>query len=547
MTRLLAILALLLPALAFAQAGRFLLAVGEVTVQRGGAITAAGIGTPLESGDTINVGINSNAQLRMTDESIISLRAGTIFRIDEYFYSGQSDGRERTLFSLLKGGFRTVTGAIGRLQNNRDRYAVRTPTSTIGIRGTHYVIVHCDNDCVAPTRTSSLFDNASAGQSGPPAFDPSLNGTSGGVTDGRIGVSNQRESREFGANEFFRVASPTSGIESLIGPPPHLNDRLAGQQRNQGQKGQATSETMGGSGLNAESRPSDTPTPPAPSTFVVTEQKSSTGEPTIVAATPDTAAIAAWISGGFNDLTAGGALVSQSALTIGSGGVLQGFKIPPSCVGPNEECANPPFATLGAPAESGSATFTDSTLKVFWGRWASGSFTDVGNVIALSNAQQAHLLYAPLTPAETIAAKSGSLMLQSTLPGGFGTTPTNNFGATPMSGALPTIMVDFTGRSVAISSSFVHFANVGVGDQQWSFGPGSGTLTIQSGGVFFRVEGTGSCFSSGTACNGSASALAKGRVAGIFIGPGGDHAGVAISGAAGASQFSTVRVYCPTC
>src|SRR6058998_2971437 len=57
------------PGLALAQAGRFLLAVGDVAVARGQAEIRAATGTPVQSGDTIRVGPASNAQIRMTDES----------------------------------------------------------------------------------------------------------------------------------------------------------------------------------------------------------------------------------------------------------------------------------------------------------------------------------------------------------------------------------------------------------------------------------------------------------------------------------------------
>ncbi|HXL74477.1 MAG TPA: iron dicitrate transport regulator FecR, partial [Burkholderiales bacterium] len=66
------------PGLALAQAGRFLLAVGDVVVARGQAEIRAATGTPVQSGDTIRVGPASNAQIRMTDESIVGLRPGTV-------------------------------------------------------------------------------------------------------------------------------------------------------------------------------------------------------------------------------------------------------------------------------------------------------------------------------------------------------------------------------------------------------------------------------------------------------------------------------------
>src|SRR5256885_6143104 len=186
------------PGLASAQAGRFLLAVGDVAVARGQAEIRAATGMLVQSGDTIRVGPASNAQIRMTDESIVGLRPGTVFRIDTYEYSGQ-EAEPRSIFSLLKGGFRTVTGAIGRL-HSRERYAVRTPTATIGIRGTHYTVVHCDNDCGA--------DRGSI-----------AHGTYGGGTHRRIEGGNQTGEHEVAAHTFFYVGSAGTAPPNLLGPP----------------------------------------------------------------------------------------------------------------------------------------------------------------------------------------------------------------------------------------------------------------------------------------------------------------------------------------
>src|SRR6185503_2026401 len=165
---------------------------GDVFVLRGASQIRAGTGTPVQAGDTIRLGGSSNAQIRLTDESIISLRQNTTFRIDEYSYAGQADGNEKSIFSLLRGGFRTVTGAIGRL-HNRDKYQVRTATSTIGIRGTHYVVVHCDNDCGPDTRISLAMTGDAQSDAGFQVAQAgntvgNWNGTFGGVSDGAINV-----------------------------------------------------------------------------------------------------------------------------------------------------------------------------------------------------------------------------------------------------------------------------------------------------------------------------------------------------------------------
>lgn len=53
--------------------------------------------------------------------------------------------RQTAAFRLLKGGFRTVTGLIGK--TDRAQYRVSTQTATIGIRGTDYEVILCDDTC----------------------------------------------------------------------------------------------------------------------------------------------------------------------------------------------------------------------------------------------------------------------------------------------------------------------------------------------------------------------------------------------------------------
>lgn len=51
----------------------------------------------------------------------------------------------RAFFRLLKGGFRSVSGLIGKA--NHEDYRVSTPVATIGIRGTRYGARLCQGDC----------------------------------------------------------------------------------------------------------------------------------------------------------------------------------------------------------------------------------------------------------------------------------------------------------------------------------------------------------------------------------------------------------------
>lgn len=124
-----------------ANAGLVDFAVGDVN-----ALAADGRARPVtkgmtfESGETIETGDSGRAQLRFTDGAQISLQPKSQFRIDDYRYAGRNDGSEKGFFSLLRGGLRTITGAVGR--TNRDNYKVTTAVATIGIRGTEYSVTY---------------------------------------------------------------------------------------------------------------------------------------------------------------------------------------------------------------------------------------------------------------------------------------------------------------------------------------------------------------------------------------------------------------------
>lgn len=117
---------------------------GRVTFVSGNAIASGADGNSrvLKRGDIINGGdrITTRAgrlQLRFTDGGFVSLQPDTVFGVDEYLYTNRKPEETSLFFSLVQGGMRTITGAIGKV--NKKSYQVRTPVATIGIRGTEYL------------------------------------------------------------------------------------------------------------------------------------------------------------------------------------------------------------------------------------------------------------------------------------------------------------------------------------------------------------------------------------------------------------------------
>jgi plasmid stabilization system protein ParE len=126
---------LTLAARAAETAGKVELVSGQVRV-----MDAAQAERPVKAGDSVRegesivTGADGEIHLEMADGGTIAVRPNTRLRIAEYRARG--DDQDKGVFSLLAGGFRSITGWIGKF--NPRSYQVRTPTATIGIRGTDH-------------------------------------------------------------------------------------------------------------------------------------------------------------------------------------------------------------------------------------------------------------------------------------------------------------------------------------------------------------------------------------------------------------------------
>ncbi len=134
---LLATISAAFPVTAYCAAGHVDFAIGNVeSIAADGRRHPLNKGADINAGETISTATGARAQVRFADGGFISLQPNTQFRVDEFNYKNKTDGEEKGFFSLLKGGFRAVTGVIGHV--NKETYRVRTPAATLGIRGTGY-------------------------------------------------------------------------------------------------------------------------------------------------------------------------------------------------------------------------------------------------------------------------------------------------------------------------------------------------------------------------------------------------------------------------
>jgi hypothetical protein len=136
---------------ALAQVGHVVSVQGTAVVERvGQPPRILGPGEKLEQKDVINVAQNSHAVIEFRDRTRVTLRPKTIFRLDSY-----SDiAPQGMVLGLVKGGFRAVTGDIGKANPSAVRF--QTDTVILGIRGTEFDARLCAEDCADEERTLPL-------------------------------------------------------------------------------------------------------------------------------------------------------------------------------------------------------------------------------------------------------------------------------------------------------------------------------------------------------------------------------------------------------
>ncbi len=200
-----------------ADAGSVSFATGSVTAERAPAAALAK-GDTILTEDNVITGEASRAQLLMIDGARIAIRPNSRLDIDEYVYgAGQAasgsaavstSSGNSSIMNLVKGGFRTITGAIGK--ENPSDYEVRTAVGVLGIRGTDFSLLLCTGDC--------------ASAPGVPQGAVIPDGLYIAVTDGTITFSNEVADIEVSAGEFAFIPFDTRKPGRLETTPPVFFD-----------------------------------------------------------------------------------------------------------------------------------------------------------------------------------------------------------------------------------------------------------------------------------------------------------------------------------
>ncbi len=425
---------------AAADAGSVLFVKGTVTAERAPAVSLTRGDTVLDD-DTVATGDASRAQLLMIDGAKIAIRPNSILRIDEYAYEesaatvvSQSDNK--SVLSLVKGGFRTITGAVGK--EDRSDYEVRTPVGVLGIRGTNFAVLLCGGDC-------NTAPNVAAGQ-------PIEDGLYIAVTDGAIVFRAQGGEIVVSAGEFAFIPMATRVPEPLDEPPALLIDdelqldadgstNLSGFDSKLGTRRSPDTNKPGGQSTT----PEDGSSGEAPRQPVIGTDADGSQIDITPGTTPQQriGRLISFATGPFGGAsTHSGTQFNEPAeLQLDASNNVLGFS------GPYPAQAAPLTATVDIGTSANVETGFDSITVLRWGRWSGGIATasvpgNTGDDSVDLSSQSLHWISGPdqAAPAMPITGVANYTLLG-------GTSPTDNLGNTGVLGSA-SFSADFTNLRV---------------------------------------------------------------------------------------------------
>ena len=167
---------------------------GLLTAKRAdGASRVISVKSEVRQGDTLTTEADTYARIKFSDGGEVVLRPGSQLIVTAYSYVEGKPESDSVVMSMLKGGFRAVTGLVGK--RNKDAVQFHADTATMGIRGTHFGALICQNDCGGVPTASGK---------------PPENGLHVDVTDGAIVVRNGAGQQVVNSGQFGYVANATT-------------------------------------------------------------------------------------------------------------------------------------------------------------------------------------------------------------------------------------------------------------------------------------------------------------------------------------------------
>ncbi len=109
---------------------------GSATIVRQGQTRPATNGMEIWENDTLRTGRDGSIGIVFNDDTFLSLGPGSVLIIDEFIFAPRQ-GKFSIVVRMLRGTAAYLSGLISKLSPDSAQF--KTPTASIGIRGTKFV------------------------------------------------------------------------------------------------------------------------------------------------------------------------------------------------------------------------------------------------------------------------------------------------------------------------------------------------------------------------------------------------------------------------
>lgn len=110
---------------------------GTANIERGGTSLPAAVGAAVEVNDTIVTGADGIVGLTLRDNTRLTAGPNTTMALDQYEFDTTTHAGSMDA-SVKSGSLAVISGDIAK--SNPDAVVFRTPTVTLGVRGTEFII-----------------------------------------------------------------------------------------------------------------------------------------------------------------------------------------------------------------------------------------------------------------------------------------------------------------------------------------------------------------------------------------------------------------------
>lgn len=131
-------LLLLISVPAFAGVGSISDIKGGGTVKRGAKVAPAAKGSNIEKNDTVSTNSQGRFKITFVDATTVNITQNSRLVIDDFVYDGNNKSKGKLGLKLALGTARYTSGGIA--HGNARGVGIRTPTATIAVRGTDFVM-----------------------------------------------------------------------------------------------------------------------------------------------------------------------------------------------------------------------------------------------------------------------------------------------------------------------------------------------------------------------------------------------------------------------